>query len=111
MRNYSRQRMSLAVFVSLLAFIPAASSQQAQNPTRKPPSAKTQKVQNPLNDLLDEAQAALDKNNFEAAIPPLQKFLAEKPDVAFAHFLRLFIFRKFAGQTFLHQFSDRQLAL
>jgi len=86
MRNYSRQRMSLAVFVSLLAFIPAASSQQAQNPTRKPPSAKTQKVQNPLNDLLDEAQAALDKNNFEAAIPPLQKFLAEKPDVAFAHF-------------------------
>ena len=86
MRNYSRQRMSLAVFVSLLAFIPAASSQQAQNPTRKPPSAKTQKVQNPLNDLLDEAQAALDKNNFEAAIPPLQKFLAEKPEVAFAHF-------------------------
>jgi Flp pilus assembly protein TadD len=39
-----------------------------------------------LNDLLDEAQAALDKNNFEAAIAPLQKFLAEKPDVAFAHF-------------------------
>ncbi len=86
MRNNSRQRMSLAVFVSLFAFIPAASSQQAQNPTRKPPSAKTQKVQNPLNDLLDEAQAALDKNNFAAAIPPLQKFLAEKPDVAFAHF-------------------------
>ncbi len=90
MRKYSRQRMSLAVFVSLFAFIPAAfpaaSSQQTQNPTRKPPSAKTQKVQNPLNDLLDEAQAALDKNNFEAAIPPLQKFLAEKPDVAFAHF-------------------------
>jgi Flp pilus assembly protein TadD len=39
-----------------------------------------------LNNLLDEAQAALDKNNFEAAIAPLQKFLAEKPDVAFAHF-------------------------
>src|SRR5882724_7979558 len=90
MRNCLQQRMSLAVSVSLFAFIfsafPAASSQQAQNPARKPPAGKTQKVQNPLNDLLDEAQTALDKNNFEAAITPLQKFLAEKPDVAFAHF-------------------------
>jgi Flp pilus assembly protein TadD len=49
-------------------------------------SASTQKVRNPLNDLLDEAQAALDKNDYNAAIPPLQKFIAEKPDVAFAHF-------------------------
>ena len=39
-----------------------------------------------MNDLLDEAQAAMDKNDYEAAIPPLQKFLAEKPDVAYAHF-------------------------
>ncbi len=28
----------------------------------------------------------MDKNDYEAAIPPLQKFLAEKPDVAYAHF-------------------------
>jgi Flp pilus assembly protein TadD len=45
-----------------------------------------QKVRNPLNDLLDEAQAALDKNDYAAAILPLQKFIAEKPDVAYAHF-------------------------
>jgi Flp pilus assembly protein TadD len=48
--------------------------------------SKAQKLRNPLNDLLDEAQADLDKNDFEAAIPPLQKFIAEKSDVAFAHF-------------------------
>jgi Flp pilus assembly protein TadD len=65
---------------------PAATFQQTQNPSNKSSQPKAQKLQNPLNDLLDEAQAALDKNNFEAAIPPLQKFLAEKPDVAFAHF-------------------------
>jgi Flp pilus assembly protein TadD len=65
---------------------PVTNSLQTQNPSKKPSQAKAQKVQNPLNDLLDEAQAALDKNNFESAIPPLQKFLAEKPDVAFAHF-------------------------
>lgn len=46
----------------------------------------SQKVRNPLNDLLDEAQAALDKNDYNSAIPPLQKFIAEKPDVAYAHF-------------------------
>jgi tetratricopeptide (TPR) repeat protein len=57
-----------------------------QDAAKKPPQASTQKVRNPLNDLLDEAQAELDKNDYSAAIPPLQKFIAEKPDVAFAHF-------------------------
>jgi Flp pilus assembly protein TadD len=59
---------------------------QAQQPAAKPSQGSAQKVRNPLNDLLDEAQAALDKNAYEAAIIPLQKFLAEKPEVAFAHF-------------------------
>lgn len=45
----------------------------------------THKLANPLNDLLDEAQHSIDKNDFEAAVAPLQKFLAEKPDVAFVH--------------------------
>ena len=54
--------------------------------TQSQSQAKPQKVRNPLNDLLDEAQAAIDKNDYEAAIPPLQKFIAEKPDVAYAHF-------------------------
>src|SRR5712664_1911259 len=59
----------------------APSSQAAgEKPT------KTQRVANPLNDLLDEAQRSIDANQFEAALPPLQKFLEEKPEVAFAHF-------------------------
>ncbi|HTA56850.1 MAG TPA: tetratricopeptide repeat protein [Candidatus Baltobacteraceae bacterium] len=90
MRERMQRTMPLAIFAALFAFIltasPATGFQQPQNPSAKPSQARTQKLQNPLNDLLDEAQAALDKNNFEAAIPPLQKFLAEKPDVAFAHF-------------------------
>ena len=59
---------------------------QAPNNANRPPQGTKQKVRNPLNDLLDEAQAAMDKNDYAAAIPPLQKFLAEKPDIAFAHF-------------------------
>src|ERR1700683_3171782 len=47
---------------------------------------RTQKLANPLNDLLDEAQHDIDTNQFEAALVPLQKFLAEKPDIAWAHF-------------------------
>jgi Flp pilus assembly protein TadD len=58
----------------------ALPAQSVQSPSSK------QKVRNPLNDLLDEAQAALDKNDYNAAIEPLQKFIAEKPDVAYAHF-------------------------
>jgi tetratricopeptide (TPR) repeat protein len=78
------------VFSVLLAaaspsgFARAAAHQQ--DSAKKAPQASTQKVRNPLNDLLDEAQAALDKNDYATAIPPLQKFIAEKPDVAFAHF-------------------------
>jgi len=90
MRERVQRRLALAFLLLLSAGMPAAFSasnfQQAQNPSSKSPQTKAQKVQNPLNDLLDEAQAALDKNEFEAAIAPLQKFLAEKPDVAFAHF-------------------------
>jgi protein O-GlcNAc transferase len=90
MRKRFQRRMPFAFLLSLFTVIPSAlpatNFQQTQNPSSKSSQAKVQKVQNPLNDLLDEAQAALDKNNFEAAIPPLQKFLAEKPDVAFAHF-------------------------
>jgi Flp pilus assembly protein TadD len=45
-----------------------------------------QRVANPLNDLLDEARRDIDKQDFQAAIVPLQKFLAEKDDFAYAHF-------------------------
>jgi Flp pilus assembly protein TadD len=58
----------------------------AQSPTKQATQPQPRKIANPLNDLLDEAQRNIDSNNFEAAIAPLEKFIAEKPDVAFAHF-------------------------
>ena len=36
--------------------------------------------------MLDEARRDIDKQDFQAAIVPLQKFLAEKDDFAYAHF-------------------------
>ncbi|HXN50780.1 MAG TPA: tetratricopeptide repeat protein [Candidatus Acidoferrum sp.] len=60
--------------------------QQSAAAAKRQAQSKQQKVTNPLNELLDEAQRDIDANNFEAAVPPLQKFIGEKPEVAFAHF-------------------------
>ncbi|MGC1618234.1 MAG: tetratricopeptide repeat protein [Candidatus Acidiferrum sp.] len=54
--------------------------------------SRTQTLSNPLNDLLKEAQHDIDNNQFEAAIAPLQKLLAEKPDIAWAHFQLAYAF-------------------
>jgi Flp pilus assembly protein TadD len=59
---------------------------QSASVSKRQAQAKQQKVANPLNDLLDEAQRNIDANNFEGAVKPLQKFIAERPDAAFAHF-------------------------
>jgi len=63
-----------------------AGKEQAAPQKSSPSQSRTQKLANPLNDLLDEAQHDIDADQFEAALVPLQKFLVEKPDVAWAHF-------------------------
>lgn len=73
----------LALCLFCVVLLPLGAQQSAP---AKSSQGSTQKLRNPLNDLLDEAQAALDKNDYNAAIRPLQKFIAEKPDVAWAHF-------------------------
>ncbi len=80
-----KRARGVLVLTALCLFFAAAISVCGQQPSKNSQTS-TQKVRNPLNDLLDEAQAALDKNDYNAAIPPLQKFIAEKPDVAYAHF-------------------------
>src|SRR5437879_2077385 len=65
------------------------------NQSSKPHPAvqsKSQRVANPLNDLLDEAQRDIDKSNFEAAIAPLQKVIAEQPEFAYAHFQLAYVY-------------------
>ncbi len=102
LRPNNEARMKLATFSSwpavLILFVvaqlaaPLAATAypcDAQSPTQKssqPQSSRTQKLSNPLNDLLDEAQRDIDNSQFEAAVVPLQKFIAEKPEIAWAHF-------------------------
>src|SRR5215472_4587896 len=64
----------------------------AQSAAKPSSSPKTQKLANPLNDLLDEAKRDIDKNEFESAIAPLQKVLADQPEFAYAHFQLAYVY-------------------
>ena len=70
------------------------SSVQVQSSPKPKPAgqSRTQKLANPLNDLLDEAQQHIDKNEFEASIAPLQKVIADQPEFAYAHFQLAYVY-------------------
>ena len=65
--------------------------------------SKTQKLANPLNDLLDEAQRDIDQKQFDAAIAPLQKVIAEEPGSAYAHFQLAYVY------TALNRFKEARV--
>ncbi|MGC1090014.1 MAG: tetratricopeptide repeat protein [Candidatus Acidiferrum sp.] len=75
----------LLVFAATQAVVPSPVSAAAL-PAQSAPQSRRQTLSNPLNDLLKEAERDIDANQFEAAIVPLQKLLAEKPDLAWGHF-------------------------
>ncbi len=77
-----------AFIVTALWFVALAPVASGPCAAQIPSTSKgtKQRVANPLNDLLDEARRDIDRQDFEAAIAPLQKFLAEKDDFAYAHF-------------------------
>jgi tetratricopeptide (TPR) repeat protein len=85
-RTVARYVVGVAIFVAAQNIAPHFSKQSLAAAQSSSVQSRTQRLSNPLNDLLDEAQRDIDKNDFEAAIPLLQKFLAEKPEVAYAHF-------------------------
>ena len=68
------------------------SQSQASTKVKSGSQSKTQKLANPLNDLLDEAQRDIDQKQFEAAVTPLQKVLAEEPDFAYGHFQLAYVY-------------------
>jgi Flp pilus assembly protein TadD len=70
----------------LLACALLAGDARAQSQPAAQSRGTRQKIANPLNELLDEARRDIEKQEFQAAIVSLQKFLAEKDDFAYAHF-------------------------
>lgn len=93
--------LGIAAIFIIVVFSPCADGQSAkQNSPNKAQGgsqgtlagSRRDKVANPLNDLLQEAQRDIEKKDFAAAIDPLQKFIAAQPDVAYGHFELAYVF-------------------
>ena len=81
-------RFRLLVLCAALAAPSLLFAQTVSKPPAKasPAQGTHRTVTNPLNDLLDQARAAIERNDFQAAVEPLQKFIAAKDDFPYAHF-------------------------
>ena len=84
----------LALAGLVLPLCSAAQSEDSNSKPQKPSETvtKKQKIANPLNELLQEAQRDIEKKDFAAAIDPLQKFIAAQPDVAYGHFQLAYVY-------------------
>src|SRR5882724_9102774 len=81
------RRLCLIAFCASFATVPLVAQNSTPTGKSKSSTQGTRRVvSNPLNELLDQARAPIERNDFQAAIAPLQKFLAEKDDFAYAHF-------------------------
>ena len=77
----------IASFIAV--FEPARANAQLQSPRKPaakstPPAAKSK--EDPLAPLLRQGADAIEKQDFAAALDPLQKYIAVRPDDSYAHF-------------------------
>ena len=98
-RSMMLRIMKIALVLILLDaaqfFAPLLSNQvitYAQSSSKQGSLTKSQKVANPLNDLLDEARADIDANRFKEALVPLKKVIADQPDFPYAHFQLAYVY-------------------
>jgi Flp pilus assembly protein TadD len=106
-RPYSFYTFALA----LLSLALSSGATAEQNPPTRNSQSHTQTIKNPLNELLDEAQKAIDKNDFAAAIDPLQKVIAEEPAVAYPHFQLAYVFTALQRNDEARAEYERAIAL
>jgi superkiller protein 3 len=76
-------RVGLTSVCLAAAAISLAAQSQRKTPA-KPPA--TQEKEDPLAPLLQQASDAIDKMDFAAALDPLQKYIAQRPDEPYPHF-------------------------
>jgi tetratricopeptide (TPR) repeat protein len=65
---------------------PLSAQSQRKSVVRPPAQSSSQPKEDSLAPLLQQATEAIDKNDFSAALDPLQKYIAERPDEPYAHF-------------------------
>jgi tetratricopeptide (TPR) repeat protein len=70
----------------IAAAIPVPAQSRRKTPANPPKNASPHETEDPLAPLLQQANDAIDKKDFAAAIDPLQKYIAERPDEPYPHF-------------------------
>jgi superkiller protein 3 len=73
------------VWIAVAGISFAAQSQQ-KTPRKSPSASSPQEKEDPLAPLLQQANEAIDKMDFAAALDPLQKYIAQRQDQAYPHF-------------------------
>jgi Flp pilus assembly protein TadD len=81
-RQFAQIFATSVAFCGLSLFCGSSASAQ----TKAHAQGTRETIKNPLNDLLEEARQDINRSDFQAAIVPLQKIIAEKDDFAYAHF-------------------------
>ncbi len=69
-----------------VAGISFAAQSQRKAPPKHPATSSPKEQEDPLAPLLQQANEAIDKMDFAAALDPLQKYIAQRPDEPYPHF-------------------------
>jgi superkiller protein 3 len=106
-----RTSFCLAITLWIVPSLPSSAIPLVQDSRERTSKGRTQKLTNPLNELLAEAQREIDKNDFESAIAPLQKVLADQPDFAYAHFQLGYVYTALKRSADARAEYERAIAL
>jgi tetratricopeptide (TPR) repeat protein len=79
-------RAGLGITCLAALCLPLGAQTQGKTPAKPPANGSSQEKEDPLAPLLQRGNEAIDKMDFAAALDPLQKYIAQRPDDPFAHF-------------------------
>ena len=79
-------RVGLATAWIAVAGISLPAHSQRKTPAKPPATSTSQEKEDPLAPLLQQANEAIDKMDFAAALDPLLKYIAQRPDEPYPHF-------------------------
>lgn len=82
----AREKPAAAVLLLLALGLPNSAAAQGAQGTPHPAARKKEQRADPLVALLRQAEDAIEKKDYATAVPPLQSYLAQRPEDATAHF-------------------------
>ncbi len=84
--KFAARRVCVGLACAWIAAAGISAGAQSLSQRKPPSSSATQEKTDPLAPLLQQANEAIDKMEFAAALDPLQKYIAQRPDEPYPHF-------------------------